>query len=131
MGPVIARHYAILEEVLARFGGRVIKKTGDGVFALFPDEAGELPSAALECALELQRRFQDEDWPLIGELRVRMGFHCGQAEEVAGDYYGPTANRTAPSCRWAGAGRSWCRRTCAARPSCPRTPSGRTWACTR
>lgn len=95
MGPVIARHYAILEKSVAAHGGKIIKKTGNGIFAIFPDEDGQTPSAALACALDLQRRFQDEDWPLIGELRVRMGFHCGQAEELGGDYYGPTANRTA------------------------------------
>jgi len=95
MGPVIARHYAILQQVLDRLGGRIIKKTGDGIFGLFPDEDGERPSPALTCAIELQRRFQEESWPVIGELRVRMAFHCGQAEEMAGDYYGPTANRTA------------------------------------
>ena len=95
MGPVIARHYAILDDCVPRHGGKIIKKTGDGIFALFPDEAGAGPSPALVCALELQRRFQAEPWPVVGELRVRMGLHCGHAEEMAGDYYGPTANRTA------------------------------------
>jgi predicted ATPase/class 3 adenylate cyclase len=95
MGPIIARHYALLEEGVATFGGRIIKRTGDGIFALFPDGAPGAPSAALACAVELQQRFQNEPWPVIGELRVRMAFHRGEAEEVAGDYYGPTANRTA------------------------------------
>lgn len=95
MTPVIARHYAILGETLALHGGRIVKKTGDGVFAIFPDETGDKPSPALQCALDLQRRFQREAWPVVGELRVRMAFHCGLAEEIGGDYYGPTANRTA------------------------------------
>jgi len=95
MGPIIAKHYAILDHSIPEYGGRIVKKTGDGVFAVFPDELGNGPSRSLECALELQRRFQAEAWPIIGELRVRMGFHCGKAEEMAGDYYGPTANRTA------------------------------------
>ena len=95
MGPIIARHYAILEQSVASHGGSIIKKTGDGIFAIFPDEEPGRPSVALGCALDLQRRFQAEAWPVIGELRVRMGFHCGRAEAMAGDYYGPTANRTA------------------------------------
>lgn len=95
MGPVIAKHYAILDHCVPAYGGKIIKKTGDGIFALFPDTSPDQPSQALECALELQRRFQAEAWPVIGELRVRMGFHRGRAEEMAGDYYGPTANRTA------------------------------------
>jgi class 3 adenylate cyclase/predicted ATPase len=95
MGPIIAKHYAILEDCVAAHGGRIIKKTGDGIFALFPDESPDRPSPGLSAALAMQQRFQAEHWPVIGELRVRMGFHCGEAEEMAGDYYGPTANRTA------------------------------------
>src|SRR5665213_1707074 len=95
MGPLIARHYAILQQGVTSHGGRIIKTTGDGIFAIFPDETGDSPSAALECALDLQHRLQGEVWPVIGELRVRMAFHSGHAEEVAGDYFGPTANRTA------------------------------------
>ncbi|HTB23161.1 MAG TPA: tetratricopeptide repeat protein [bacterium] len=95
MGPIIAKHYTILEESVAKHGGRIVKKTGDGIFAFFPDENGDSTKAALEAALEMQRRFQAETWPIIGELRVRMAFHCGYAEEMDGDFYGPTANRTA------------------------------------
>ena len=104
MGSIIARHYDILHLVVEGCGGKIIKKTGDGIFALFPDGAGDKPSSALECALDLQRCFQGETWPVIGELRVRIALHCGQAEEMAGDYYGPTANRTARlmSLAWGG-----------------------------
>jgi predicted ATPase/class 3 adenylate cyclase len=95
MGPIIARHYEILHLIVEGRGGKIIKKTGDGIFALFPDEDPGQPSRALDCALELQRRFQAEAWPVIGELRVRIALHRGEAEEMGGDYYGPTANRTA------------------------------------
>ena len=95
MNRVIARHYALMDEIVPRHGGRIIKKTGDGIFALFPDPVEGEPCAGLACALELQRHFQDEEWPGVGELRVRMGLHLGQAMEMAGDFYGPTANRTA------------------------------------
>jgi class 3 adenylate cyclase/tetratricopeptide (TPR) repeat protein len=95
MGPIIARHYAILDELTPRFGGKTIKKTGDGIFALFPDPQPGQPCPALEWALECQRRFQGQVWPVVGELRVRMALHKGEAEEMGGDYYGPTANRTA------------------------------------
>jgi class 3 adenylate cyclase/predicted ATPase len=95
MGPIIARHYAILDELTPRFGGKTIKKTGDGIFALFPDPQAGQACAALDWALECQRRFQGQVWPVVGELRVRMALHKGEAEEMDGDYYGPTANRTA------------------------------------
>jgi len=95
MGPIIAMHYAIMEQSIASHGGRIVKKTGDGIFAFFPDEAGDSTKAALESALDMQRCFQGQVWPVIGELRVRMAFHSGHAEEMDGDFYGPTANRTA------------------------------------
>ncbi len=34
-------------------------------------------------------------WAETGPLRVRMGIHCGQAEQRGGDFFGPTVNRTA------------------------------------
>ncbi|HTA16662.1 MAG TPA: adenylate/guanylate cyclase domain-containing protein, partial [bacterium] len=95
MGPIIAMHYAIMEQSIASHGGRIVKKTGDGIFAFFPDEGGDSTKAALESALDMQRCFQGQVWPVIGELRVRMAFHSGHAEEMDGDFYGPTANRTA------------------------------------
>jgi predicted ATPase len=104
MNRVIARHYALMDEIVPKHGGRIVKKTGDGIFALFPDPVEGQACAALACALELQRHFQDEEWPGVGELRVRMGLHLGQAMEMAGDFYGPTANRTARimSLAWGG-----------------------------
>jgi class 3 adenylate cyclase len=104
MAPIIARHYDILELVVNGCGGKIIKKTGDGIFAIFPDEIPGKSSPALECALDLQRAFQNESWPIIGELRVRIALHAGQAEMMGGDYYGPTANRCARlmSLAWGG-----------------------------
>jgi class 3 adenylate cyclase/predicted ATPase len=95
MGMVIARHYAILDSVVPKHGGKIIKKTGDGIYAVFPDAQDNQACQALSCAIELQSLFQAESWPGVGELRIRMGFHSGQAMELAGDYYGPAANRTA------------------------------------
>ncbi len=89
MGQVLARHDAILQEEIARHGGRVIKHTGDGFFAIF--EQG----TPLHCALAVQARLAGQDWGAIGELRVRMAVHAGQAERRGDDYFGPVINRTA------------------------------------
>jgi len=35
MDEVLARHDAILQRIVAQFGGRVVKHTGDGLFAVF------------------------------------------------------------------------------------------------
>src|SRR3954468_24144915 len=94
MGRIIVRHNQILDIAVARFGGRVIKYMGDGIYAVFDDEVARTENPLL-CALEVQRQMQAEACPSIGELRVRMALHCGEAEQVGDDYYGPVANRTA------------------------------------
>jgi predicted ATPase/class 3 adenylate cyclase len=103
MGQVIAMHNKILETEVARFGGEVIKHTGDGVFAIFEGAVSQTDQP-LQCAIEIQKQIQSTDWPGIGELRLRMAFHCGEAEKMAGDYYGTVANRTARlmSLAWGG-----------------------------
>ncbi|KPL16311.1 MAG: hypothetical protein AMJ93_15905 [Anaerolineae bacterium SM23_84] len=89
MGSVIARHDAILQGQIEACGGRLTKHTGDGVTAVF--ETGE----PVTCALETQKQFARETWPAIGELRIRVALHAGEAELLAGDYFGPTVNCTA------------------------------------
>jgi predicted ATPase/class 3 adenylate cyclase len=95
MGQVIARHDAILQEQVEAHGGRITKHTGDGIFAVFD---GGQPIA---CTLEAQKRFAAEPWPHIGELRIRVGLHAGEAlfqpsaGTPQGDYFGPPVNMTA------------------------------------
>lgn len=89
MGEVLARHDAILSENISQYGGKIIKHTGDGIFAIFED------GNALECALEIQKDFENEDWGEIGDLKIRMGLHAGSAERRGNDYFGPVVNRTA------------------------------------
>jgi len=72
MGAVIARHDALLQEVVSTSGGRITKHTGDGITAAF--EAGQ----PLACALRAQSCFALEDWGAIGELRIRVGLHAGE-----------------------------------------------------
>lgn len=89
MGQVLSRHDAILRREIERYGGRIIKHTGDGVFAIF--EGGR----PLHCALEVQKALAREDWGEIRELRIRIALHAGEAERRGEDYFGPTINRTA------------------------------------
>jgi len=89
MKPALARHDEILRTAIAAHGGRIIKHTGDGIFALF--DAGQ----PLACALAVQRALQSENWGKIGEIRVRIGLHAGAAEKSGEDYFGPVINRTA------------------------------------
>jgi adenylate cyclase len=98
MGEVIARHDTILQEQVEGCGGRITKHTGDGITAAFED--GE----PLACALEIQKHFAAQAWGEIGELRIRVGLHAGEAEWIAGDYHGPPVNCTARimSAAWGG-----------------------------
>ncbi|MFQ5813242.1 MAG: adenylate/guanylate cyclase domain-containing protein, partial [Anaerolineae bacterium] len=89
MGDVISRHDTILQQQIGEFGGTITKHTGDGVTAAF--DAGE----PVTCALETQKQFASEAWGAIGELRIRVGLHAGEAELHAGDYFGPAVNCTA------------------------------------
>ena len=90
MKDALKRHDAILREAIETSGGHVVKTTGDGMMAVF-GRAVEGVTAGLVAQRDLAR----EPWPETGPLRVRMGLHSGQADERAGDYFGPTVNRTA------------------------------------
>lgn len=89
MGEVLARHDALLKELVENFDGKIVKHTGDGIFAIF--EQG----APLHCAIDIQKRFARENWGSIGELRLRIGLHAGDAEKRGSDYFGEAVNRTA------------------------------------
>lgn len=89
MGKALTRHDTILKEQIKKYGGRIIKHTGDGVFAVFED------GNPLQCALEIQMQLAKEDWGDIDELRIRIGLHTGKAEKRGKDYFGPVVNRTA------------------------------------
>jgi predicted ATPase/class 3 adenylate cyclase len=81
MSSSLAAHDEVLQSTVAELGGWVFKHTGDGVCAAFGS-----PGAAIEAAVRAQRRLL---------LSVRMGVATGEAEQRAGDYFGPVLNQTA------------------------------------
>jgi LuxR family maltose regulon positive regulatory protein len=87
MAPAIARHDAILQQVIAASGGIVFKTVGDGVHAVFTTAAD-----ALAAALAAQHALHHEPWGVTGPLRVRMAIHTGAADMRDGDYFGPPLN---------------------------------------
>ncbi len=90
MQTLLARHDAILREIINVHAGVIVKVTGDGfhaVFASAPD--------AVAAVVAAQRALHAEAWGDAGPLRVRMGIHTGAAEQREGDYYGPAVNRAA------------------------------------
>jgi predicted ATPase/class 3 adenylate cyclase len=85
------QHSTLIEAAVDDEGGRVVKDTGDGVFAVFED-----PNAALRSAVAAQIAITAADWGEVGDLRIRAGLHVGHADVVAdGDLHGRAPNRGA------------------------------------
>ena len=74
---VLDRHDAALRRQLARFGGRAVKSTGDGLLALFdgPARAVEAACAMRDAAAQLG-------------IEVRVGVHTGEIERRGDDVAG-------------------------------------------
>jgi adenylate cyclase len=87
-----------LEPVVAEEGGRVVKRLGDGLMAVFND-AGR----ALEAACRGQEILRSID---VGGYRpaMRAGVHVGRPRTLGGDYFGVDVNIAARVAAAAGAG---------------------------
>jgi class 3 adenylate cyclase len=79
----------ILEPLIATHGGRVVKKTGDGVLAEFPSAIN-----AVRFALASQRELAAlmAAVPVDERLAFRMGIAVGDVLVEADDIYGDTVN---------------------------------------
>src|SRR5882757_1856451 len=85
MSRTLAEHDRLLAEACEVWGGRAFGHTGDGMCAAFPTAA-----AAVGAAVAGQRALTG-----VTRVKVRMGVHAGEVEQRAGNYFGPTLNRTA------------------------------------
>ena len=86
----LERHDEIVRSAIERRDGYVFATGGDGFAAAF-SRAGD----AVEAALQAQSALGAEEWPEDVPIRVRMGLHCGEAQERAGNYFGAVVNRAA------------------------------------
>ncbi|MFV0309351.1 MAG: ATP-binding protein, partial [Desertimonas sp.] len=88
MTELMRAHDDVIATSVEQAGGEIVKRTGDGVLALF-----DVSSAAAGCAIEIQRRLPTThaDRP----IEVRIGVHAGEAERRNGDLYGPAVNTAA------------------------------------
>jgi class 3 adenylate cyclase/pimeloyl-ACP methyl ester carboxylesterase len=87
---VLREHERITREELRAHGGSEVKAMGDGFLATFRSA-----QAALDCAMDMQRRFAE---PLTesGEvLRVRVGLNAGEPIAEDGDLFGTSVIRAA------------------------------------
>ena len=88
MRVALARHDAILRDVVEAHAGTVVKSTGDGAYAVF-GVAADAVRAASAVVVALHR----SEWAATGPLKARLGVHTGSAEHRDDDYFGPALNR--------------------------------------
>jgi predicted ATPase/class 3 adenylate cyclase len=94
MAEALAEHDAVLRSVITTAGGRWVKHTGDGVFAVFA-RASHAVSAAVAIQRAIRKTF-DQD-PML----VRVGLHTGEVEHRDDDVFGlavSTAARIMNAC---------------------------------
>lgn len=74
---------------IAQYGGRVVKKTGDGVLADFPSVVD-----AVRCAIDIQRGMADRNMGVEREKRIefRIGINIGDVMIDDGDIFGDGVN---------------------------------------
>ncbi len=83
---VLREHEELTRKVLKEHGGDEVKTMGDGFMASFSSVTG-----AVECAIALQRAFDQRNLQLGGEeVRIRIGLNAGEPIEEAGDLFGST-----------------------------------------
>ncbi len=89
-GQVLAGHHAVIRAALAGYGGREVDTAGDGFFAVFAS-----PRSCAAAALKMQQALAARTWPESAPVRVRMGIHCGEAEQMATGFVGLDVHRAA------------------------------------
>ena len=97
---LLDRHDEITRSQVERFGGRVIKTTGDGALATF-----DSPGRALRCSSELGLLLRG-----VG-IEVRVGLHTGEVERRGEDVGGIAVHIGARVMGEAGPGEVLCSRT--------------------
>lgn len=92
MRAALARHDFLAAEVVNEFCGQIVKQRGEGdsLFIVF-----QRATDAAWCAIEICRLMKEEDWGMVGPMRLRMAIHTGEAEFRHNDYYGSVINRCA------------------------------------
>ena len=80
----IEDHFAMLDQIIKRHRGNVVKRLGDGTMTVFGSARD-----AIDAAIETQSAVSRTD------LKVRIGLHSGDSLRRDGDYYGVAVNKAA------------------------------------
>lgn len=81
---IVEDHFAMLDRIIKRHRGNVVKRLGDGTMTVFASARD-----AIDAAIEAQSAVSST------ELRVRIGIHTGDSLRRDGDYYGVAVNKAA------------------------------------
>jgi class 3 adenylate cyclase len=87
---VIRWHDQALRAAFGRHGGQEVDHSGDGFFVAFEDA-----SAAVECAVEIQRSLAEHRRTAGFAPQVRIGLHAAEATERVGDFGGRGVHQAA------------------------------------
>src|SRR5258708_17488444 len=90
---LIAAVRRVTRAAVRQAGGREVDARGDDLFAVF-----EQPPAAIEAALEIQRKMRKEPWPGGADVRVRIGVHSGRPTLTDTGYVGLSVHAAARIC---------------------------------
>jgi class 3 adenylate cyclase len=96
---VLREHERITRELLKEFGGAEVKTMGDGFMASFASV-----TKAMDCAIALQRAFDQHSASMPEPLHVRVGLNAGEPIEEDGDLFGSTVIMASRVAAKAGAG---------------------------
>jgi adenylate cyclase len=90
---IVQDHFVLLDAIIAKHEGVVVKTIGDAVMAAFPDEA-----QAIRAAVEMHAAFDKfrDDHDHAKTTRLKIGMHAGPCYAVTAngilDYFGQTVN---------------------------------------
>ncbi len=82
-GIALELHRDVLREAVRRHGGSEVDTQGDAFFFAFPTATG-----AARAAADAQRELAAQSWPDDQPVRVRMGVHTGEPEQLGSGYVG-------------------------------------------
>lgn len=97
---LLASHNTMVERLIIRFRGRLVKNTGDGILAVFDG-----PARAIRCAIAMCQEAHQ-----MG-IELRTGVHTGEIELLGDDVGGMAVHIAARVMGKAGAGEVWVSRT--------------------
>ena len=91
---LIQEYFSISQISISKFSGEIIKYTGDGILALFPNTA-----QSLRASLFARSMFEmhNKKFPLL-PINVRMGVNVGEVIQDEIDAYGTSINLSARLC---------------------------------